>query len=111
MNRSRLALVVMALATALLASPLLANDGIDRICAPDDLPSATQPHVELSRLFARAEVPADDPFTAPMGAMEVVLARVNADGKIERSCVDTEAAAREFFKAPFARTKSTAEEK
>jgi hypothetical protein len=111
MNPSRLSLVVAALAVTLVASPLLANDGIDRICTPEELPSVTRPHVELSRLFTRSEVPAEDPYTAPMGAVEVVLARVNADGKVELSCVDTEAAAREFFKAPFARTKSTAEEK
>lgn len=96
---------------ALVASPLLANDGIDRICVPDELPSVTRPHVELSRLFARVDEPAHDPYTAPMGAVEVVLARINADGEVELSCVDTEAAARAFFKAPFARTKNAAEEK
>lgn len=111
MTRSSILLVVLTLAVTLPPSPLLANDAVDRICTPDALPSATRPDVELTRVFARVEEPASDPFTAPMGAVEVVLARVNADGEVELSCVDTEAAAREFFKAPFARTKNAAEEK
>lgn len=94
------------------ATSATAGEAIDRICTPDELPSVTQPHPELSRVFAGdAEDAGTDPYTASMGAMEVVLARINVDGEIELSCVDTEAAAREFFKAPFARTKKAAEEK
>lgn len=97
-------------AALLVSTSAAANDGLDRICTPDELPSVTRPQVELSRVFVRADVRAADPERMPPGAMEVVVARIGADGALELSCVDTEAAARAFF-AHGARQKREVEQK
>ena len=109
----------LAFVSIVAATSAAANDGVDRICDPHDLPSATQPHVEMSRADFSAKLaavfaPADGVESADdvrMGAMEVVVARIGANGKVELSCVDDEAAARAFFAAPLARVKNAAEEK
>ena len=99
--------------TLALATPLAAaGSRVDPMCTPDALPSATDPHAYLTRVFARAEVPADvDPYSAPAGPMEVVILRLGDDGKPVLACVDDEHAARAFFEAPVARVRTAPEEK
>jgi hypothetical protein len=45
-------------------------------------------------------IDAVDGVAVGMGAVEVVIARRNTDGKVTMSCVDSEKAARAFFDAP-----------
>ena len=91
--------------------PAAAGERIDPMCAPEDLPSATRPMPDLSRLFARAATRAEDPHASPVGGIEVLVARVAADGSIVVSCVDSEAGARAFFSAERPLTKSPARDK
>jgi hypothetical protein len=59
---------------------------------------------DLASIFAPPEqnetIETDDGFMALGGSMEVVVARIGADGKPVLGCVDTEEAARRFFEAP-----------
>lgn len=101
--------IIPAVFALVLTSSLAAGE-VDKMCVLEELPTVTQPMPELSRIFARAEQASADPYTAPMGAVEVVVARIGSDGRVEMSCVDTEEGARAFFTAPFAREKRTHEE-
>lgn len=110
-------LISFALLAAITTSAA-GGEAIDRICTPDELPSVTQPQGELTRVFAPVEIPSTTStveslkgtLQMPPGAMEVVVARINADGNVELSCVDSEAAARAFF-TKLAKQKREAEEK
>lgn len=107
-------LVPFALLAVLTATSAAGSEAVDRICTPDELPSVTQPQREPTRAFAPVEIRATpsaaEALQMPPGAMEVVVARINADGKVELSCVDTEAAARAFF-TKLAKQKREVEEK
>jgi hypothetical protein len=61
---------------------------------------------DLASIFATHQsetIETDDGFMALGGSMEVVVARIGADGKPVLGCVDTEEAARRFFEAPVER--------
>ena len=92
--------LLLATLTFTLASFPASAGRIDPMCAPDELPSVTQPMPDLSRVFARASTRSDESSSGPAGGMEVVVARIAADGSVVLSCVDGEAGARAFFAAP-----------
>jgi hypothetical protein len=62
---------------------------------------------DLASIFAPPEqnetIETDDGFMAIGGSMQVLVARIGADGKPVLGCVDTEDAARRFFDAPVER--------
>lgn len=63
-----------------------------------------RPALTLKALFAQAAeeevVDAIDGVAVGMGAMEVLVARIDTDGRVVTSCVDSEQAARTFLNAP-----------
>lgn len=81
------------------ASPAQADATID--AAKTAQPSQA---VSLKALFATpAEeevIDAIDGVAVGMGAVEVVVARIDTDGSVAMSCVDSEKAARAFIDAP-----------
>ena len=92
--------VVAAIAALCVAPVVFASDDVsDRICTRDTVARAATVRTNLAAAFAQKPeqvVPADD-FTAPMGPMEVIVARIGTDGKPVMSCVDTPEAAERFF--------------
>jgi hypothetical protein len=63
-----------------------------------------RPTLTLKALFAKVEeeevVDTIDGVAVGMGAMEVLVARIDTDGRVVTSCVDSEKAARAFLNAP-----------
>lgn len=101
MFRITAALAAMALTAAPVA---FASDSVDRVCttANDTLPRvAAGLRPELTARFATVEAQDDDPnsLSAP-GTFEMIVVRLDADGKPVMACVDNEAAARRFLDAP-----------
>lgn len=100
MSRRYLAVSVLA---ALAAMPALASEGVGADAVRESIARMT-PRVGLAQLFARMNdnvpVATEDGETMRHEQMEVVVARVGADGKIVTSCVDTLEAAQHFFKVP-----------
>ena len=97
MNRRTLVVAVLvALATA---SAHAADAAHAREIA---LPQAERP-MALQALFDRAPgVVTEDAngiMTGPL-QVDVIIARIDADGKLVKACVDSEAAARRFLEAP-----------
>jgi hypothetical protein len=67
------------------------------------VPLRAEARIELRELFALAPgVVTEDENGISVGAfaVEVVVARIDADGKLVRACVDTEEAARLFLEKP-----------
>ncbi|HET8774609.1 MAG TPA: hypothetical protein VFP80_12475 [Thermoanaerobaculia bacterium] len=100
MNRRLFAVAALA---ALTTASMHAADGSRKQDAA--LPQAGRP-LALHALFAHAPgVIAEGPHgmivTGPTHA-DVILARIDTDGKLVKVCVDNEAAARRFLDAPIA---------
>jgi hypothetical protein len=99
-SRSFVAATIVALATILSAR---ASQGpADEACTREVIPHVAASRPELTRLFARPDreahvIETRTGISAPMGAPEVVLARVGPDGKLILACVDNETEARRFF--------------
>ena len=67
------------------------------------VPPRAEQRLELRELFARAPgvvTENENGLTVDGFAVEVVIARIDADGKLVKACVDTEEAARLFFEKP-----------
>ena len=67
------------------------------------VPPRAEQRLELRELFARAPgvvTENENGLTVDGFAFEVVIARIDADGKLVKACVDTEEAARLFFEKP-----------
>jgi len=67
------------------------------------IPPRAEQRLELRALFARAPgvvTENENGLTVDGFAVEVVIARIDADGKLVKACVDTEEAARLFFEKP-----------
>jgi hypothetical protein len=100
-RRLQVAFATMALATAVAVH---AESPAERACPRDGAIRLTPAHAELLALFAS---PAGDPDaqvidtptgrSAPMGPVEVVMARIGPNGKPVISCFNNEAAARTFL--------------
>jgi hypothetical protein len=95
-----LTFAALAAATAVHAAP-----ASDRACSRDGVAHLVPAVDELSALFTNAAATrvvsdTENATTAPMGATEVLMARIGTDGKVVIACVDTEAAARRFLAAP-----------
>ena len=96
---------VVALATAPFvqaAEPVVTEDAVQETAQVEAaLPS---PILTLKALFAAAEteevIDTIDGVAVGMGAMEVVVARIDTDGQVVTACVDSEAAARAFLDSP-----------
>ena len=62
------------------------------------------PTITLKALFKTLEqeevIDAIDGVAVGMGAMEVVVARIDTDGRVVTACVDSERAARAFLDSP-----------
>lgn len=58
------------------------------------------PRLNLRAMFEDAPGVADDAAAEAPLTMELIVARIDADGKLIKACVDSEAAARRFFDAP-----------
>ncbi|HEX7833383.1 MAG TPA: hypothetical protein VF787_27280, partial [Thermoanaerobaculia bacterium] len=100
--------IVALIATLVIATPLFAAGAAsDDACTREALPR-TQTLViaaaQIDTLFAASEaaesIETDTGVTIEMPAMEVVVARVGADGKLVLGCVDSAAAAKRFFETP-----------
>jgi hypothetical protein len=114
---------VFAVAVALVITPLVfAADGAktkDPDCADETASAvvATPEEARSAALAAMFAVTAEDEvietldgIASGMGALEVVVARVDADGKIVLACVDNEKAAERFLTRPLDKL-ATKEEK
>jgi hypothetical protein len=95
---------------ALAASPLA--HAADRVAAHTmtvrESIARFAPRLELTELFARiadggASFETEDGVSAPMVTTEVLVARLNTDGKPITVCVDNEESARRFLDAPIER--------
>jgi hypothetical protein len=106
-RRVQVALAIVALATAVVVH---AESPADRACARDGVTRLTPARAELLALFAPARFSqSGDPDSevietptgtyAPMGPVEVIMARIGPDGKPVLSCFNNEAAARAFLDA------------
>jgi hypothetical protein len=94
--------VLIAVAALAAAPAALASDAADRSCTRDRMVRAAvfTPRLALVEAFAKPQQDlVEDGMTAPMGPLEVIVARIGKDGKPVMSCVDTPEAAERFFKA------------
>lgn len=102
MSRITAAIAALALAAAPFAH---ASDSVDRVCIVenDALPRVAGLRPVLAAIFA-AQADEEDPnsLSAP-GSFELLVVRLDADGKPVTACVDSEAAARRFLEAPVAK--------
>lgn len=92
---------ITVIAALCIAPAVLASDAAnDRVCTRDTVVRAVSPRVALAAAFANKpeQGVVEDGLTAPMGPMEVVVARIGTDGKVVMSCVDTPEAAERFFR-------------
>jgi hypothetical protein len=100
---SRRYLVVPAL-LALAAMPALASEAGGDVAAIRESIVRMTPRIELAELFARLKdsvpVETEDGVSSPAHAMEVVVARIGADGKLVMACVDHAEAVERFFSVP-----------
>jgi hypothetical protein len=90
---------------ALAASPLAfaSDQAATRVSVRESI-ARFAPRVELTELFARiaeggVAVETEDGVSAPMQVSEVLVARINSDGKPVMVCVDNEQSARRFLDA------------
>ena len=100
---------VLAFAAALVMPPLAHAAGVargemrTREEAADTAP-LPEPAVTLAAMFAAAqqeeEIVLLDGVASGMGALEVVVARTDTDGKLVFACVDSEEAAQRFLRKP-----------
>lgn len=92
-----------------LAAPLFADE-LDRgACVRGPFARVASPQYEVAQLFAfetGASVETEDGVSAPMGSMEMIVARVGPDGKLITACVDNEEAARKFLETPAERIRT-----
>jgi hypothetical protein len=102
-RRLQVALAMMALATAV---AIHAESPAERACAREGVTRLTPARAQLLALFASPATDGESPVietptgsSAPMGPVEVVLARIGPDGKPVISCFNNEAAARAFLDA------------
>ena len=104
MSRFTVAFAALALAAAPLAQA--SSDAVDRVCIRDTeaAPRAAGVRAQLTAMFAVQLQEEEDPnsLSAP-GSFELIVARLDADGKPVMVCVDSEAAARRFLDAPLAK--------
>ena len=116
MARSTYVLVAVALATApfVLAADRTAHAipaterAVTVVATSQETPQVEialpSPALTLKALFATTAqeevVDAVDGVAAGMGAMEVLVARIDTDGRVVTSCVDSEKSARAFLDAP-----------
>jgi hypothetical protein len=79
------------------AEPVVSESAAVEVALPS-------PTVTLKALFARPEaeeiIDTIDGVAVGMGAMEVIVARIDTDGSVITACVDSEEAAREFLDSP-----------
>jgi hypothetical protein len=100
--------MLVAFASLALAAPLAhASDEPVRLPLRDSLVRMA-PRLDLMQLFARLDrnapsVETADGVNSPMNGMELVVARIGADGKVVMACVDNARAAAQFFEAPVER--------
>jgi hypothetical protein len=92
---------VLALAAAPLA--LASDQAAPRVSVRESI-ARFAPRIELTELFARiaeggTSFETEDGVSAPMQVSEVLVARLNTDGKPVMVCVDNEQAARRFLDA------------
>jgi type IV secretory pathway VirJ component len=94
---------------ALAVSPLAhaSDQAAPRISARESI-ARFAPRIELAELFARiadagAAVDTEDGVSLPMSSTEVLVARLNTDGKAIMACVDNEESARRFLDASMER--------
>ena len=101
---SRRVTVAMAIAAFAAATVLQAENAPDRVCTPDGVAHLVPARDELTALFARSEshlvIDTETGEVAPMGPPDVLMARIDSDGKVVVVCVDSEVAARRFLEAP-----------
>jgi hypothetical protein len=96
--------LLVAVASLALAAPLAhAQEAAARLPLRESIARMT-PRVDLTELFARLGRNADTVETADgvnsrTIVMEMVVARIGADGKPVMACVDNAAAAQRFFEA------------
>jgi hypothetical protein len=101
---------VVTVAAALVMTPYLHAAGVsqDRIHPREDVAAIEaplpEPVVTLAAMFATAEqaetIELLDGVASGMGALEVVVARIDKDGKLVYSCVDNPEAAQRFLVKP-----------
>lgn len=99
---------MMAAAAALILSPVVhaADPALtrERVREAEIAAQLPEPVVTLAAMFAAAKSPETihvlEGQASGMGALEVVVARVNTDGKLVLACVDSKEAADRFFQAP-----------
>lgn len=108
-RRTLVAAAIVALATA-------STHAADRHRNPETGPlPQTERRLELRALFDRAPgVIADNEngITAGPFQVDVIVARIDSDGKLVKACVDSEESARRFLEAPIGRVAgSRAQEK
>ena len=100
MNRRLFAVAVVA---ALMTASTHAADGVRKQDAA--LPQAERP-LSLRALFAHAPgviIENENGIMTGPSQVDVILARIDADGKLVKVCVDNEEAARRFLEAPIAK--------
>lgn len=96
-------------ALALVSAPIAFGAEADDACTRDALPRpVTRTVVEGHILPTTVEHRPEGVFTS--GPMELLVARVSADGKLVRACVDTEEAARLFLEKPVVTPRTEAKE-
>ena len=96
---NRRTLVVVAVVALMTASAHAADPARSREAA---LPVHERP-LELHAIFDRAPgviTENENGITAGPMQVDVIVARIDSDGKLVKACVDTEAAARKFLEAP-----------
>jgi hypothetical protein len=93
----------------LAVSPLAhaSDQGATRLSARESI-ARFAPRIELTELFARianasAPIETGDGVSMPMSSSEVLVARLNTDGKPLMVCVDNEESARNFLDASLER--------
>ena len=99
------AIYVITAAAFFAAAPFshAAGKQYDAECTRAMIPQTAASRIELGPLFAakaREVVETSNGLSAPMGQLEVVVARIGADGRPVLACVDSEEAARRFLEAP-----------
>lgn len=102
-RRLQVALAIVTIATAVAVQ---AETPAERACARDGITRLTPGRAELLALFASPLIERESQLVesetgtyAPMGPVEVVVARIGADGKPVLSCVNNATAAEAFLNA------------
>lgn len=92
-RRSVVVTVLLALGAPLVHA---SDDALDRVCIPETVPRIASPRAEVTP----APTVLDRGVGAPMGPMDIIVARIGPDGKVITACVDSEEAARKFLETP-----------